>query len=121
MLGLLSFQAAWILPQMFWVWIILLGVFIVDATLTLIGRILNRERIYEAHRSHAYQIAARRFNSHKVVSLTVGLINLIWLIPIACMVSMEWIDGLSGVVLAYIPLVALVWFFKGGVQSREQI
>ena len=119
MLGLLSFQAAWVLPQMFWVWIILLGVFIVDATLTLIGRILNKERIYEAHRSHAYQIAARRFNSHKVVSITVGLINLIWLIPIACLVSVERIDGVFGVFLAYIPLAILTLYFKIGIRSNE--
>ena len=89
-----------------------MGVFIVDATLTLIGRIIRRENIYEAHRGHTYQIAARYFNSHKSVSLAVGLINMFWLMPIAYLVSVEWVDGVSGVIFAYMPLVALVWFFK---------
>jgi len=35
-----------------------------------------------------------------------------WLMPIAYLVSVEWVDGVSGVIFAYMPLVALVWFFK---------
>lgn len=43
--------------------------FIVDATVTLIRRMLRRERLSQAHRSHAYQRLARSFGSHVVVSL----------------------------------------------------
>ncbi|MBA4287968.1 MAG: glycosyl transferase, partial [Pseudomonas sp.] len=35
-LGVLSLQAAWFAPQLLWSWLILLGVFIVDATFTLL-------------------------------------------------------------------------------------
>ncbi|MEX5669471.1 glycosyl transferase, partial [Pseudomonas neuropathica] len=52
-LGVLSIQGSWASPQLFWYWLILLGVFIVDATVTLVRRLLRRERPYEAHRSHA--------------------------------------------------------------------
>ena len=44
-------------------WVILLGVFIVDATVTLVRRLLRGEKVYEAHRSHAYQFASRRFGA----------------------------------------------------------
>ncbi|NIQ08447.1 MAG: glycosyl transferase family 4, partial [Gammaproteobacteria bacterium] len=37
------------------IWIILLAVFIYDASFTLIMRFFRRERWYSAHRSHAYQ------------------------------------------------------------------
>lgn len=111
--GGLSIQAAWISPQMLWVWIILLGVFIVDATFTLFHRLIKGEKIYIAHRSHAYQIAARHFHSHKAVSLTVGLINLLWLFPMGYLVSGQWIDGLGGMVIAYTPLIGILVFFNG--------
>jgi Fuc2NAc and GlcNAc transferase len=115
-LGVLSIQVAWEFPQMFWVWMILLGVFIVDATLTLFCRIIKGAKIYEAHRSHAYQVAARYYHSHKVVSLAVGLINLLWLFPVGYLVSKQWIDGLSGVLIAYVPLVAIFIY----IGSKEQ-
>lgn len=44
------------------------AVFIVDATVTLVRRLLRRERLSEAHRSHAYQRLARALGSHGRVS-----------------------------------------------------
>jgi Fuc2NAc and GlcNAc transferase len=66
------------------VWLILGGVFAVDATVTLLRRLVRRERFYEAHRSHAYQWQARRWNSHRRVTLACAAINLLWLAPLAC-------------------------------------
>jgi Fuc2NAc and GlcNAc transferase len=67
------------------VWLILGGVFIVDATLTLFRRLVRRERFYEAHRSHAYQWLARRWNSHLQVTIACIALNFIWLAPWAWM------------------------------------
>ncbi|MEK7291924.1 MAG: glycosyltransferase family 4 protein, partial [Actinomycetota bacterium] len=60
MFGALSIQAAHTESQLGWAWIILMGVFVVDASTTLIRRALRRERLYLAHRSHAYQLVAIR-------------------------------------------------------------
>lgn len=49
-------------------WVLLLGVFIVDATATLMRRIRQGERWYEAHRSHAYQLAIQMGYSHAQVA-----------------------------------------------------
>lgn len=57
------------------VWAILLGVFIVDATLTVARRLARGERLSEAHRSHAYQIAARRARAHLPVTVAIVGIN----------------------------------------------
>ena len=41
------------------------------------------ERFHEAHRSHAYQYASRVHGSHRTVSLAIGTINVLRLLPIA--------------------------------------
>ncbi|WP_431080217.1 MraY family glycosyltransferase [Pseudomonas thivervalensis] len=113
-LGIMSLQAAWVSPALFWAWLILLGVFIVDATITLIRRFLRGDKVYEAHRSHAYQFASRRYGRHRPVTLAVAAINVLWLFPLAWCVVVLKLDGLTGVVLAYVPLVLLAFKFKAG-------
>ena len=111
-------QAGWVKPDLFWAWVILLGVFIVDATVTLLRRLLCGEKVYEAHCSHAYQFAARRFGRHALVTLAVGVINVVWLLPIALLVGAGWIDGVVGVLVAYVPLVWLAVRFRAGAAAE---
>jgi len=101
-----------------WIWLILMGVFIVDSTFTLIRRLLNKERIYEAHRSHAYQQAARQIGRHRPVTLTVAAINLFWLLPLAGLVGASLLSGATALLIAYIPLLLLALRFKAG--QRDQ-
>lgn len=116
-LAIISLKAASFSSTLLWVWLILLGVFIVDATFTLMRRLLRGEKVYEAHRSHAYQYASRRFNAHVPVTLCVILINLVWLAPIAWLVAFDRIDGAVGMLIAYVPLVVLALKFKAGVKE----
>ncbi|MEX6665690.1 glycosyltransferase family 4 protein [Pseudomonas sp. W2-17] len=118
MLGCLSLQGAWISSQFLWVWLILLGVFIVDATVTLIRRLVRGDKVYEAHRSHAYQFASRRFGKHLPVTSAVGVINLCWLLPVAVCVARFGLDGALGVIIAYTPLLALAVIFKAGALEK---
>lgn len=113
-LGALALQAAWTAPELFWAWLILLGVFIVDASLTLFRRLLRGEKVYEAHRTHAYQWAARRFGRHLPVTLGVAGLNVCWLYPVAWCVATGRLDGGVGVILAYLPLILLALKFRGG-------
>lgn len=113
-LGVLSLQAAWVAPQLLWSWLILLGVFIVDATFTLLRRLLRGDKVYEAHRSHAYQYASRRFGSHLPVTMAVGVINMFWLLPIAVAVTRFGLDGSLGVIVAYAPLLGLAIRYQIG-------
>ena len=113
-LGVLSLKSAWFAPQLLWSWLVLLGVFVVDATWTLFIRMSRGERVYEAHRSHAYQHAARLIGKHRTVTLAVIAINICWLLPIALLIGFEVFDGVFGLVLAYFPLAILAVFFKAG-------
>jgi Fuc2NAc and GlcNAc transferase len=90
-----------------WVWCILAGVFIVDATYTLVKRMSDGETWYFAHRNHAYQIAARRLNSHLRVVMLVSSINIFWLLPLAWMCHRYPGLGLVLVMSAWLPLLLL--------------
>lgn len=113
-LGVLSLQAAWVSPQLLWSWLILLGVFITDATWTLLRRLLRGDKVYEAHRSHAYQFASRQFGKHAPVTLVVAAINIGWLLPMALLVGNGTVDGFLGLLVAYLPLIALAVKFRAG-------
>lgn len=113
-LGVLSLQSAAASPQLLWAWLILLGAFVVDATFTLLRRLLRGDRVYEAHRSHAYQYASRHYGRHLPVTLAVTAINLLWLLPIALWVGLGGVDGTMGLVMAYLPLVFLAIKFNAG-------
>lgn len=117
-LGFFTLQAATILPELLWSWLILLGVFIVDATVTLLRRLLRGEKVYEAHRSHAYQYASRQFGKHLPVTLAVLGINVLWLLPIAIWVAVGGLDGALGVLLAYTPLFVLALKYKAGLKDN---
>jgi Fuc2NAc and GlcNAc transferase len=64
-------------------WLVLVGTFFVDATVTVARRIARGERWFEAHRSHAYQRAVQSGLSHGTVtgvllSLNVLLAAIVW-------------------------------------------
>jgi Fuc2NAc and GlcNAc transferase len=64
-------------------WAVLLGVFLGDATVTLVRRVVRGERWYAAHRTHAYQRAVDCWHRHEavtggVLALSVLLALLAW-------------------------------------------
>lgn len=88
-------------------WAVLMGVFIVDATATLLRRLMRGERVYEAHCSHAYQRAVRAGLSHARVSGAVVLLNLALAgIVLAAVLNPRWL--LPGV-LASLALLGWVY------------
>ena len=95
-----------------WAWVILLGVFFVDATFTLIRRLLRGDKFYEAHRSHAYQRMSRRLGAHKPVTLWVLKVNMLWLFPWALMASLFPGPAVLFTILALSPVV--YWVAKEG-------
>jgi len=113
-LGILALISLKTDPALFCAWLICLGVFIVDATFTLIRRVINGHKMYDAHRSHAYQYASRKYNSHTTVTIGVLLINLFWLLPIAYLASQKVLMPELLLFIAYIPLILIAVFFGAG-------
>lgn len=113
-LGLLSIQSISLHPSFFWSWLILLGVFIVDATITLFVRLSKGEKVYMAHCSHAYQHASRLFKNHKSITLGILVLNILWLWPLAIFVGLDYLNGFIGLLIAYIPLSIIAFQLNAG-------
>jgi Fuc2NAc and GlcNAc transferase len=78
MFAVLAVQSERVAAVPLWAWVMLLGAFVFDATLTLLRRLVGGEAWYAAHRRHAYQRAVAAGRSHAAVSgaalgLTAGL------------------------------------------------
>lgn len=119
-LALLCVQAGWL---SYAAWLVLAAVFVTDASVTLLTRMLRGERWYEAHRSHAYQRLSRRWKGdrkvgHRSVTLLAAAINGLWLMPWAW-ACVQWPTGaVTFVVAAYLPLVlAALWLGAGRPDS----
>ncbi len=90
-------------------WFIVLGIFIGDATFTLLYRMLQGKKWYAAHREHAYQQLIARGASHNKVTLSILTMNVFLVSPLACLTillpraGIWWLTGL-------IMILFLLWF-----------
>ncbi len=99
---------------------ILSGLFLCDATLTLLRRLLHGERVHEAHRTHAYQFLSRRAGRHLPVTAGAMAINLVWLFPLALLTALGWLNPAVGMAIALVPLIAAAWLVGAGTAEEEQ-
>ena len=78
--------------------------FFVDALLTLGRRILMKENILKAHRSHCYQILAQRWNGHTQVTIVYGALGFY---AGACLGCHRWL-GTNLTLLLFVPYAVAV-------------
>ncbi|WP_298866964.1 glycosyltransferase family 4 protein [uncultured Gimesia sp.] len=108
-----------------WVWLILPGVFWIDATVTLMRRMLRGDRWYQGHQSHAYQRVSRllegsadqnnlRHAAHRKVTSSILAINVCWLFPWAACAIIWPAWGILFVGAAWMPLVLLAAYCGAG-------
>jgi Fuc2NAc and GlcNAc transferase len=95
-------------------WVILGGVFLVDATFTLISRAARGQRWFEAHRAHAYQILASRWRAHLPVTVLVIAVNVLWLFPWAWVAAIYPARAMVCVLAALTPLAVFVLLAGAG-------
>ena len=107
-------------PIALWAWLILGGVFFVDATVTLLRRLLRGERVYEAHRTHAYQWLARRWGSHAKVTCAVQMVNVLWLLPCAVLATRRPSLAAATVIFAFAPLVLVAIATSGRREANDR-
>lgn len=89
-------------------WLVLLAVFIADATYTLLWRAVQGEKLTEAHSRHLYQRLARYWRSHgRVVQVMLGY-NLLWLLPLAAAAAVVPGYWWLWLPLAYLPLLPIL-------------
>ena len=94
-----------------WIWIILFGLFWFDATLTLIRRKLNGEKLSLAHKKHAYQRLTQSGYSHLKVSSLAVLVN-IFLFFIVYFIS--------NILIAFVVALILLYSIVKFVDSKKE-
>jgi UDP-N-acetylmuramyl pentapeptide phosphotransferase/UDP-N-acetylglucosamine-1-phosphate transferase len=95
-----NWAAALILPMYYWV----------DATYTLLRRLLRGEQVWQAHRSHFYQQGARKLGSHAAAAGRIAILNLL-LILLALVSTYSWQAAIGSVLLALVTVAALCKHF----------
>jgi Fuc2NAc and GlcNAc transferase len=96
------------------VWLILGGVFVIDATVTLLRRILRGDRWVEPHRLHAYQRLAGLWRAHLPVLVVAITINIFWLFPWACFAAARPDLANVALVASLLPIAILALAFGAG-------
>lgn len=90
------------------VWMVLMGVFITDATVTLVRRMMRGEALYKAHRSHAYQRLVAAGWTHRRVTSTVAAFN-IWL-AIVCALIVAYPTWTLSLVIGAVCFLTAAYF-----------
>jgi Fuc2NAc and GlcNAc transferase len=90
------------------VWLMLLGVFITDATITLFRRMARGEKLSQPHRTHVYQLAVQAGYSHKQVTLVLLFINI--LLGMAAIAAVQYRGYLLWIALGTFILLTMMHF-----------
>lgn len=96
-------------------WLILLGFFVVDSISCIVMRIIQKQNIFKAHNLHCYQKAARKYNSHSLITTGVIILNIFWLFPMS--ILYVYYSEYQSIIFAisYIPLLYIINVkFKSG-------
>ena len=98
-------------PSNLWIWIVLFGVFWFDATLTLLRRKLNKEKLSIAHKKHGYQRLNQSGWSHfKVTNWSIVLNMLLF-----CIVYF-----ISNVFVAFVVSLAVLFSITKFIDSKKR-
>ena len=97
--------------------LILIALFLTDATITLVRRALRGEPVMQAHRLHAYQHLSRRWQNHLPVTLLYVAIDVFWLLPLAWYAGERPAAGPLALAAAYVPIALLL--LVAGAGRRE--
>ncbi|HXE78311.1 MAG TPA: glycosyltransferase family 4 protein [Rhodanobacter sp.] len=95
-------------PALIWPALVLSSVFVVDAGLTLLSRMLHGRRWYAAHREHVYQWLVRRGATHGQVGVGYLAWNLVVAAPLAWLAAIHPSSGIAPTMGAYV-LAGLAW------------
>jgi Fuc2NAc and GlcNAc transferase len=85
---------------------LLMWTFIMDAGVTFIGRLIKRENVFAAHRSHLYQRLVTAGYKHKTISLLYILLTLL-----AGFLSYQWSQGHQIAPPLIFLGLPLIWLF----------
>ena len=86
--------------------------YLFDATYTLVRRAFRGEKIWQAHRQHAYQVATGRGMSHARVSFLILLANILLIMVVFVPLPLVMAGAIGRLVLAAIIVLLLVGILR---------
>lgn len=95
----------------FLAFLILYAVYLADTGVTLLHRVIKREKWWQAHRSHFYQRAVQSGFSHAQVSLSVMLINIV-LALLASLLIVGMVDATTAIAVTMVILISLMFLIN---------
>jgi Fuc2NAc and GlcNAc transferase len=101
------------------IWWILLSVFIIDASYTLIHRMIQKKNWKQAHREHAYQRLVQSGLSHKAVVLSILCINFLVCLPI--LEIYLHLFRIDFIVFYFILLLSMFWVGWFYITKKYQV
>ncbi len=98
------------------VWLILLAPFFGDATYTLLKRMINGEKWYKAHNSHAYQKLYQIGLSHRKLAVRLMVVNITVVWPLAYF-AYSYKNIEFAMLLSAYCVIGMIWL---AVQNKHQ-
>jgi Fuc2NAc and GlcNAc transferase len=103
-----------------WLWVLLLGPFFWDATLTLLRRVATGERWHQAHRTHAYQRLHQLGWTHRRIAASLLVVNVFVVWPMVW-VAVLWDNfALFSTFAASAVLIALWWSVNRRFRGQDR-
>ncbi len=99
-----------------YVHLIVFGMFVVDATWTLIRRGVRVEKVYRPHKQHAFQKLVAAGWSHPHVALLYGGIMVFWLLPMTVFTVTYPMYSFLFLVISYLPIFFFVVWSNAGTE-----
>jgi len=104
-----------------WVWLALLGCSLADTGVALLRRLVRGDNLAQAHASHAYQVLARRWGSHRRVCALLATVTLAWQLPLAWLLqASEGAVAFMLLWLALVPPAVACWLLGSGRAPPQQ-
>ncbi|MEM1081791.1 MAG: glycosyl transferase [Pseudomonadota bacterium] len=119
-LGLLALAGTLTGAVSVWLSFIVVSVFVVDATATLLKRVVRGDQWYTAHRDHAYQRLIRNHWSHRSVLLIFTALNLMLVLPVTVLaMTVPGLDFIGALSLGVVLLGLWAWVQRQAVEENR--
>ena len=102
-------------------WLILLSIFISDATYTLFVRIVTKKDITKPHLTHAFHLLATNRNSQIFVTKRMILFNIMWVLPMAILSNYFMTYNVVITFIVYLPMIIYLIRIGAGLEYNKKI
>ena len=103
--------------------VLIMSVFLVDATLTLLSRAIRGERWYTAHAQHVYQRLIAQGWSHSRVLLVYQAVNVFWVLPAVVLAKLypQYAILIAGLVFLALAACWHIAIWRLGMTAQVQV